>query len=158
MLNLIVCLGDNGYIGDANPKGNGMSWHIPDELRHFKNVTSGHVLIFGKTTSELVPLHKMKDRIIEIMDWGVTYEEILERHKHEEIFICGGASIYKHFIKNYKIDNLYISYIKPHIKVTYGDNPIYLPELLELKKEYMLVKYAEHNDFITCKYTLFNSL
>lgn len=45
-LALVVAMGPNGVIGKAG----GLPWHLPEDLRHFKNVTMGHVMIMGRKT------------------------------------------------------------------------------------------------------------
>lgn len=44
-LNMIVCISEDNLIGDANPDGNGLLWHIKEELLYFKSITLGHTLL-----------------------------------------------------------------------------------------------------------------
>ena len=48
--NIIVAYDDNNAIG----KDNKMPWHISEDLRYFKNVTSGHPVIMGRNTYESI--------------------------------------------------------------------------------------------------------
>lgn len=45
-LSIVVAVGEGGVIG----KGGGLPWRIQEDLRHFKNVTMGHVMIMGRRT------------------------------------------------------------------------------------------------------------
>lgn len=44
---MIVCISEDNLIGDANPDGNGLLWHIKEELI-FKSITLGHTLLLVK--------------------------------------------------------------------------------------------------------------
>ncbi len=59
-------------------KGNGLPWHIPEDLRHFKNVTTGHAVIMGRKTYDTVgkPLPQRRNII-------VTRDPSLEREGAE---------------------------------------------------------------------------
>ena len=46
----IVAMADNGVIG----RGGGLPWHLPDDLKHFKALTMGHVLLMGRRTYESI--------------------------------------------------------------------------------------------------------
>ncbi len=49
-LALVVAVADNGIIG----KGGALPWHIPEDLKHFKNVTMGHTVIMGRKTFDSI--------------------------------------------------------------------------------------------------------
>jgi dihydrofolate reductase len=46
----IVAMADNGVIG----RGNGLPWHLPDDLRRFKALTMGHALVMGRKTHDSI--------------------------------------------------------------------------------------------------------
>ncbi|MGF6906566.1 dihydrofolate reductase [Fusobacterium sp. PH5-44] len=148
-LNIIVCTDKNNLIGDANPTGNGLLWHSKEELEYYKSKTVGNIVLFGLNTSKVVPINLMKkNRTVEILDFDVDIDKLLEKYEDSQmdVFICGGYSIYKHFLKNYKLDNLYISRLKNHVHVEHANNPLYFPEVKELG--YKLVSSVEYNDFV----------
>lgn len=151
LLNLIVCVGENFLIGDSKPNTvNGMSWHVPSELKNFKNITDGNVLFFGKTTASLAPVHKMKNRIIEVLDFDVNINELIEKYKDKDIFVCGGFSIYNYFIENYKLDNIYISFLKPSVKIEKIHHPLCLNKLETLIKEYPIKEKISEDEYYEC--------
>jgi len=107
MISMICAVGKNKEIGFKNK----LLWHLPEDLRHFKKITMGHCVIMGQKTFEsigkalpgrkniilsLTPNYMAKD--CEISN---NLEEIANRYKdsEEEVFIIGGASIYRQFIK-----------------------------------------------------------
>jgi dihydrofolate reductase len=147
-LNLIVCLGENNLLGDANPNGNGLLWYSKEELSYYKSKTSGNVVLFGLTTSKFVPINLMKkDRTVEILDFDIDIDDLLDKYANsgKKIFICGGYSIYKFFLENYELDNLFISRLKENVVVSPADNPLYFPKIEEFG--YKLVASTEYNDF-----------
>ncbi len=114
-ISIIVAFAENNVIG----KDNSLIWHISDDLKRFKRLTSGHSIIMGRKTYESLPfkpLPKRKNIVIssqkDLKFEGVivvnNYEDALkECASEDEIFICGGASIYKHFIDI--ADKMYIT-------------------------------------------------
>ncbi len=46
----IVAMADNGVIG----RGNGLPWHLPDDLRRFKALTMGHAMLMGRKTYDSI--------------------------------------------------------------------------------------------------------
>ena len=50
MLEMIVAHAENGVIGNAGT----MPWHIPEDLKHFKTVTTGAAVIMGRKTFESI--------------------------------------------------------------------------------------------------------
>ncbi|MBI1286708.1 MAG: dihydrofolate reductase [Flavobacteriales bacterium] len=101
MITIIVAADENNVIG----KDNDLIWHLPDDLKFFKQKTSGHPIVMGRKTYESVgrPLPN-RTNIIITRDKGFQAEgcvvvnaldEALSVAKDDEIFIVGGAEIYK---------------------------------------------------------------
>lgn len=101
MISIIVAVAENGVIGDKNT----LLWHIGEDLRHFKALTSGHPVIMGRKTFESLgrPLPNRTNVVIsrqpdlEIEGCRVVHSlaEALEGFApDEELFIIGGAQIY----------------------------------------------------------------
>lgn len=101
MINIIVAADENNTIG----KDNDLIWHLPDDLKFFKQKTSGHPIIMGRKTFESVgrPLPNRTNIIITRdknyqVDGCVvvnSLDEALSTTEDEEVFIVGGAEIYK---------------------------------------------------------------
>ena len=101
MINIIVAVAENGVIGDKNS----LLWHISEDLRNFKRITSGHPVIMGRKTYESLgrPLPDRTNVVItrsDIQIEGCTVVHSIEEAvgmfpAGEEIFIIGGAQIYE---------------------------------------------------------------
>lgn len=102
-LSLIVAVAQNGAIG----KDNDLLWHISDDLKHFKALTTGHPVIMGRRTFDSLPFKPLPKRRNIVLTHDRTFvsdgvevvhsvEEIFETIKdEEEAFVIGGAAIYQ---------------------------------------------------------------
>ncbi|MDO8729263.1 MAG: dihydrofolate reductase [bacterium] len=103
-ISIIVAHSKNMAIGKANT----LLWHLPEDLRRFKKLTIGHPIIMGRKTYQSInrPLPERtniiitRDTNLEIPGCIVVHSaiEAIEKAKkldREEIFIIGGAEIYK---------------------------------------------------------------
>jgi dihydrofolate reductase len=101
IISIVVAIAENHAIG----KDNKLLWHLPNDLKHFKTITSGHTVIMGRKTYDSVgkPLPNRRNIIItrqhiEIAGCEVvnSLEEAVALCKTEgEVFIVGGAEIYR---------------------------------------------------------------
>ncbi len=115
MTSIIVAIAKNNAIG----KDNQLLWHISEDLKYFKRITSGHTVIMGRKTFESIgrPLPNRTNIIIsrnfpETVGMTVvsSIEEALQRTAgEEEVFIIGGGSIYREAMP--KADRLYITHV-----------------------------------------------
>ncbi|MDR2126408.1 MAG: dihydrofolate reductase [Prevotellaceae bacterium] len=112
---IIVAIAENNAIG----KNNSLLWHIADDLKYFKNITSGHTVIMGKNTwlsLPVKPLPKRKNIIISqtlnMNEENVTVVRTIRDaidicNENSENFVIGGAAIYEQFLPF--ADKLYIT-------------------------------------------------
>ncbi len=101
MINVIVAVAQNGIIGGENR----LLWHISEDLRHFKAITSGHPVVMGRKTYESLgrPLPNRENVVItrsqvEIEGCRVVHslEEAFELFRpKDQVFVIGGAEIYR---------------------------------------------------------------
>jgi len=140
-ISLIVAAAENNAIG----KNNQLLWHLPNDLRFFKQTTSGHPIIMGRKTYESVgkPLPNRRN-IIVTRQSGYTVdgaevvhslEEALARCDGDEVFIVGGADIYRQAMPIAK--RIYLTRVHADVE---GDS--YFPELDDA--EWTLVSAAYH--------------
>lgn len=106
MMTIIVAMGENNAIGADNQ----LLWHLPNDLKHFKNLTSGHPIVMGRKTYESIgkPLPNRTNIVVsQKKDWfeeGIlivgSLKEALKFAKKidEDFFVIGGGSIYKQTI------------------------------------------------------------
>ena len=102
MISIIVAVAQNGVIGCENR----LIWHIREDLQRFKRLTTGHPVVMGRKTFESLgrPLPNRTNVVItrqtEYAPQGVEVVHSLEEAigmfpASEEIFIIGGAEIYR---------------------------------------------------------------
>lgn len=150
-LKMIVCVAENNLIGDKVPQGNGLLWHSREELQYYKSITIGQVTLFGENTAKFVPIELMKkNREVIVLTIKSDIEEILRQHPKQDVFLCGGATIYKYYLEKYPISQIYVSKLKEHVKVAEAKNPLYFPVIENLG--YQKVKETEYDDFIAYIY------
>ena len=131
MLSIIVAVAENNVIG----KDNKLIWHLPADLKRFKEITTGHTIIMGRKTFEslgrVLPNRKhvilCNDMEMNIDDENVEIlEDISMLDKYiqdtEEHFVIGGATIYKLLMP--KANKIYLTLI--HKKF---DGDVYFPEI-----------------------------
>lgn len=101
---MIAAMGEDRSLG----KDNDLLWHLPDDFKRFKNLTSGHKIIMGRKTFESFPkplpnrLHIIvtRDKNYKVAHKDCTtvhsMEETIELVKKDRLsFIIGGGEIYK---------------------------------------------------------------
>ena len=105
-LAIIVAIARNGIIGCTNEDGVGaLPWHLPEDLKHFKETTSGHPIIMGRKTWESLgrPLPNRRNMVITRQrDYRATGAEVfsglpeaLAAVGDSVAFIIGGAELYR---------------------------------------------------------------
>ena len=105
MITLIAAVAENNALG----KDNQLLWHLPDDFKRFKSVTTGHHIIMGRKTFESFPkplpnrTHVIISRQKNYQPEGCIVVDSLEKAiavcpKNEETFIIGGGEIYKQSI------------------------------------------------------------
>ena len=118
MLSIIVAISENNVIG----KDNKLLWHLPEDLKRFKELTTGHTIIMGRKTFEslgrILPNrkhivitrdtnYKVENNNVEIMNDIQEIDKYV--NDNEENFVIGGAIIYSQLIK--KAQKMYITKI-----------------------------------------------
>lgn len=154
-LKLIVCVGKDNLIGDRTPdeNSNGMLWHIKEELIYFKNKTIGNTVLFGGTTAKYVPIELMKkNREVITLHRNMNVPKLIEdlTLQNKTIFVAGGYSIYKYFLGNFEIDEIFFSKIKDSVEVKKAVEPLYFPNIEDYG--YKIVDKKDYEEFIAYVY------
>jgi dihydrofolate reductase len=129
IISIVVAIAQNRAIG----KDNQLLWHLPQDLKHFKNITSGHTVIMGRKTYDSIgkPLPNRRNLIITRQEafqaLGVevvySFDEALRLSEGEaEVFVIGGAEIYKLALPY--CEKLYLTLVDCH-----PEADAYFPEL-----------------------------
>ena len=111
-MNLIVAIDEKNGIGLNNK----IPWHIPEDLKYFKTITTDNIIVMGKNTHNSIG-KKLDNRINIIMTHNPIHncisinniDSVLEKYNNNNIYIIGGESIYKQFLDRCKF--LYITKI-----------------------------------------------
>ena len=123
MFNIILAIDENYGIG----KNNSLPWYCSRDLKHFKNLTIGNIIIVGRKTWQSMPQEKiLKNRNVIVISSspeklkGVYVCSSLQsalnsayenRFKSQEILVVGGASIYKDALQHEDLNCIHITYI-----------------------------------------------
>lgn len=116
-ISIIVAIAQNNAIG----KDNDLIWHISDDLKRFKSLTSGHTVIMGRNTWNSLPRRPLPKRRNIVLTHDVTFAEegaevahslqqVLEMVRdEEEAFIMGGAAVYRQFLPF--VNHIYVTWV-----------------------------------------------
>ncbi|EAY4638048.1 type 3 dihydrofolate reductase [Salmonella enterica] len=116
LISLIVATAQNRVIG----KGNAMPWHLPADLRHFKNITLGKPVVMGRRTFESIgrPLPGRRNLVISRNpEWQADGVEVAASLDDalalvsgvDEVMILGGGQLYAEALP--RADRLYLTLI-----------------------------------------------
>lgn len=133
---LIAAKGNNNQIGLDNK----LLWNLPEDLKSFKALTSGHPMIMGKKTFDSLPgilpgrTHIVvstseKPRLQEGVIYVGSIAEALKMAKDFlnalKVFVIGGGTIYKQFLEQGLVDEMWISHVDYN-----GRADVHFPELV----------------------------
>ena len=154
-LTIIAAIGKNNELGYKND----LIWHLPDDLKFFKEKTTGKTIVMGYNTflslPKLLPNRKhivLSSDKLDIKDVTsfTNLEDLIKFIKEidEEVFIIGGASIYKQFVG--LVDKMYLTEVESEFK----EADVYFPkfnkdeweriELLENENNNIKFKHIEY--------------
>lgn len=159
MFSIIVAIGKNNEIGKINK----LLWYIPEDLKKFKEITQGKTVVMGRNTfksiGKILPnrnnivLSKNLQNInnkknLEICD---DFSKIIKKYKNsvEEVFIIGGAQVYKKALELGIVEKLYIS----HIDFSDDEADTYFPEI-----DYNLWKKVEEERYAGWKFCVYKKV
>ena len=161
-VSLIVAVAENGVIG----KDNDLIWHLPKDMKFFKETTLGHHVIMGRKNFESIPekYRPLPNRTNVVITRQADYKaegcvvinsveealEIAKQNGDKEPFIIGGGQIYKIALEQNLVDKIYLT--KVHHTF---DGDTFFPKLnnewKEINKKVNKAdeKHAYDYDFIT---------
>ncbi|MDO5522686.1 MAG: dihydrofolate reductase [Bacteroidia bacterium] len=141
---IIVAIDEQNAIG----RNGDLLCHLPNDLKHFKNITSGHTVVMGRRTYESLPKGALPNRtnIVITSDKPENYpgcivvrslEKAFEKAPADkEIFIIGGGQLYRSSLEF--TDKLYLT----RIHHTFEDADTFFPEINF--NEWELLEKEEH--------------
>ena len=114
MVKIIVAMSKNRVIGDSNA----LIWHLPEDLKRFRQLTTGNTIVMGRKTYESIgkPLPNRRSIIItRDPDYSVEGCEVVNSLEealllsNSDCFIIGGGEIYRQAID--LADRIYLTLI-----------------------------------------------
>ena len=145
MISIIVAISENYAIG----KKGDLLCHMPADLKHFKQITTGKTVMMGERTFLSLPKHPLPNRrnIVLTDVKGKTFEgaetvysidELRAKSEElrEEAFVIGGGMVYRQMMAY--ADKLYIT----HIHHSWPDADTFFPEIKE--SEWKLLSAEKH--------------
>ncbi len=129
-LSIIVAVASDGAIGRAND----LLWHLPADLKRFKELTTGHTILMGRKTFESLPRGPLPNRRNIIISRSLpaqtgaevypTIQQALEAcASDEEVFIIGGGEIYRQLLPD--TERIYLT----RVQASFPDAEVFFPEL-----------------------------
>lgn len=140
MINIIVAMSKNRVIGDSNT----LIWHLPEDLKRFRQLTTGNTIVMGRKTYESIgkPLPNRRSIIItRDPDYSVEGCEVVNSLEealllsNSDCFIIGGGEIYRQVIDI--ADRIYLTLINKEFE---GDTSF--PEL----KDWVEISYEDFDN------------
>jgi dihydrofolate reductase len=135
IVSIIAAVGKNFEIG----KDNDLLWHLPNDMKFFKDQTLHHPIVMGRKNFESIPekYRPFKDRINIVVSRQLDYSaegcflfsDLLEaidfakEHHEERVFIIGGAQIYEESLRLNLVDELLIT----HVDASFPDAHAFFP-------------------------------
>ena len=143
MISIIAAIGKNNELG----KNNDLIWHLPNDLKFFKETTNNQIIVMGYNTfislGRVLPnrihvvLSYQKIKLPEGIIQFNNLDSLKEYIKDKDVFIIGGASLYQQFIN--EASKLYLTEID-----AVSDADVYFPNFD--KNKYHKTILGENND------------
>ncbi len=144
----IAAMSRNRVIG----QGGRIPWHLPDDFRWFKQLTTGHILVMGRRTFESIGRALPNRTTVVLSRSGFRHpdvrtiaslREIDPAQEERKVFLCGGAEVYRTGLP--ACSDLYLTLVK---RVVDGD--VFFPpfeerfervETIRDETEYQIIHY-----------------
>ncbi len=152
-------------------KGNDLPWHLPADMRFFKETTIGHIVLMGRKNYESIPerFRPLPNRLNIILTRDLSYvaEECLVLHsindvlkwkasqegENRTLFVIGGGEIFNQFLAANLVDEMFITHVETNVEAD-----VFFPEIndAEWHKEIVLTHGIDEKNsypFTIWKYT-----
>lgn len=154
-MNLIVNVDKNWAIG----LGSKLLVRIPQDMKYFRSMTTGHVVVMGRKTLESFPESKpLPNRVNIVLTRDQSYQapgalvvhsmeelkEELEKYPGEEIFVIGGGQIYRELLP--LCDKAYVTKVDRAF-----DADVYFPDL-DQDPQWKMTKVSEEQTYFDLEY------
>ena len=145
-VSIIAAVGRNLELG----KNNDLIWHFKQDMKFFKETTTGHTVIMGANTFYSLPKVLpnrtnivLSQEKIDVPEEVILYNDVNEfledyKNKDEIVFVIGGGTIYRLFID--KVDEIYLT----EIDAECNDATVYFPNFN--KNEFNKEELSSHSE------------
>ena len=141
-IHLIWAQDHNGGIG----KGGNLPWHISEDLKNFKRLTSGSTILMGRNTWESLPIRPLPERRnivlsskeVSDVEYYTSVKECIETLDGdgiEKLFVIGGTTVYRNFI--HRADELHITHVD---ELTEGIDTYFPVTIQKIQMEFEQIK------------------
>jgi len=141
---------------NAIGKNGELPWHFSEDLRNFKKLTTGHIIIMGRKTWDSLPIKPLPNRrnivissseqsdIESYRSIELCIDILGSDSKISDVFIIGGQSIYK-FFYNYS-NTLHITFIDD----VYSDTDVFFPINIDtIKNDFKMVENNKEGNILS---------
>ncbi len=143
---IIAALSRNRVIG----KGGKLPWHISEDLKRFKRLTTGHTVLMGRKTFESLgkPLPNRRNVVLSsrtlpgIETYPTLADALRALENEEKVFVIGGGEVFAQLID--QADALYLTLVDHEVE---GDT-FFPPYEHLIGSRYRLVAREEHEGFV----------
>ncbi len=122
IISIIAAMGKGHQIG----YNGSLPWRIRDDLKMFSAVTSNHTLLMGRKTFDSIGGKPLPNRTNIVVSQNTNFKpngclvysnietavESAKQMRSDELFVCGGSSIYKYFIENNLVGKMYLTFVE----------------------------------------------
>lgn len=134
---IVACINQNLVLGD----GDNLIYHIKSDLKNFRRITDGSIVVCGRKTYESFPKRPLPNRVNIVLTRDENYKaegaiivhsilELIELGRDfptdAEVFVIGGGQIYKEFLDKGLVDTMYLTMVhdKRNGNVLFPINPL----------------------------------
>ncbi|MDL2282275.1 dihydrofolate reductase [Parabacteroides sp. OttesenSCG-928-G06] len=129
-LSLVAAIADNYAIG----KDGDLLWRLPNDMKYFRELTTGHTVVMGRKTFESLPKGALPNRVNVVLSsrddlqfegctMAKTIEDAVRGAVDEELFVIGGGQIYAKTLP--MADKLYLTWVHH----TFDDADTFFPSI-----------------------------
>jgi dihydrofolate reductase len=147
-IHLIWAQDENGGIG----KDGKLPWHISEDLKNFKRLTSGSTILMGRNTWESLPIRPLPERRnivlsskeVSDVEYYTSVKECIETLDGdgiEKLFVIGGTTVYRNFI--HRADELHITHVD---ELTEGIDTYFPVTIQKIQMEFEQIKEQPLSD------------
>lgn len=160
-IKLIVAMDEERGIG----KNNDLMWHLPNDMKFFKEMTNGQIVIMGRKNYDSIPerFRPLPNRLNVVLSRNsdfdapncLVFNSLLEslnsfsEEKERDVYIIGGGQIYKEALDLDVVDEMYIT----HINHTFGADTFF-PEFTESKWDISTISTQVQDEKHMCSFEI----